>query len=345
MKTLKEFNLKNKRVLVRCDFDVPLDNKGIIQDDFRIKQAIPTIEYLIKNRVKAVLMGHLGRPKGKVVESLRTTPIQEKLLEYLDVSVIKAPDCIGKEIEKQTKEMKEGEILLLENLRFHKEEEDNDPEFAKELAKLADLYVNNAFANSHRSHASIIGVPNYLPSGAGFLLAKEIEVLSKVLENPERPLVAVIGGIKIEDKGEVIEQFKESADYVLIGGKIAESVPKSDKVYLPLDKVEDKRLVLDIGPKTIDKFSQIIKKAKMIFWAGPMGLFEKPLFENGTKKIAQAIVNNKKAYKIVGGGDTLFAIAKFGLRDKFDHVSTGGGAMLDFLSGKELPGLKVLIVS
>lgn len=386
MKTIKDLNVKNKRVLIRCDFNVPLDEKGGITDDFRIKQTIPTIEYLIKKGAKIILMSHLDEPEGKVVESLRLTPIQEKLTEYLDLSIIKAPDCIGKEIEKQTLKMKEGEILLLENLRFHKGEKGNDVNFSKELSELGDIYVNDAFGVSHRAHASITGVPKHLPSAAGLLLEKEVKILSKVLEKPWRPLAVVIGGAKILSKIKVIKRFLGEADHLLIGGKIANAIlavkgicvgrswPEEDavkeikkfnltstKLHLPVDsiaspdetgqfyvresapaKVRKDEMLLDIGPETIRMFSKIIKDAKMIVWSGPLGYFEEPLFEKGTKEIAEKIARNHQAFTIAGGGDTDFALSKFGLREKFDHVSTGGGAMLEFLSGEELPGLKVL---
>lgn len=386
MRTIKEFNVKNKRVLVRCDFNVPLDEKGEAQDDFRIKQTIPTIKYLIKNKAKIILMSHLDDPGGKVVEKLRLRPIQKKLAEYLNLPVIKALDCIGKKVEEQILKMKEGEILLLENLRFHSGEEGNDPKFAKELAKLGDVYINDAFGVCHRAHASIVGLPKYLPSAAGFLLEKEVRVLSRVLANPWRPLVAIIGGAKISTKIKLIKQFLEKADSILIGGKIATPIlivkgicvgrpwPEKDvvkevenlnltstKLHLPIDvlvspnetgkvyiresapgKVRNDELLLDIGPETIRFFARIIKDAKMIIWAGPLGLFENPLFEKGTKEIAEKIIRNHKAYKIAGGGETIFAISEFGLIERFDHVSTGGGAMLSFLSGEEFPGLKVL---
>lgn len=310
MKTLKDFNVKNKRVLVRCDFNIPLDEKENIADDFRIKQTIPTIEYLLKNEAKVILMSHLANNKSLFV-------IEERLEKYL-----------GSE-----------EFTLLENLRFNKGEKENDDNFAKELAQLGDIYINDAFGVCHRKHASVVGVPKYLPSGAGFLLEKEIEVLSKVLKNPERPLVVIIGGNKIESKAKVIEQFLEKADYVLIGGRIAEQIKdKSNKLYIPVDSKNG----FDIGPKTIKIFSEIIKKARTILWAGPLGKFEDSVYEQGTKKVAKLIVKNNQAFKIAGGGDTIFALTKFGLRDKFDHISTGGGAMLQFLSGEELPGLKAL---
>lgn len=310
MKTLKDFDVKSKRVLIRCDFNIPLDEEENITDDFRIKQTIPTIEYLLENEAKVILMSHLTGDRGLFV-------IEERLKKYLGSK----------------------EFTLLENLRFNRGEEENDDNFAKELAKLGDIYINDAFGVCHRKHASVVGVPRYLPSGAGFLLEKEIEVLSKVLKDPERPLVVIIGGVKIESKAKVIEQFLEKADHVLIGGKMAEQIKnESNKLYIPVDDRDG----FDIGPRTIKIFSEIIKKAKTILWAGPLGKFEDPAYEQGTKKVAKLIVENNQAFKVVGGGDTIFALTKFGLRDKFDHISTGGGAMLQFLSGEELPGLRAL---
>lgn len=387
MKTVKDFNVKNKRVILRSDFNVSLDEKGNILDDFRIKEAIPTIEYLIKKGAKVILMSHLGKPKGKVVEDLRLNFIQEKLMEYLDLSVVKAQDCLGKEIEEWVSEMKSGEILLLENLRFHKEEEENDDNFAKELSKLGDIYINDAFSVSHRAHASIVGIPKYLPSGIGFLFEKEIKTLSRVLKNPQRPLAVIIGGDKIESKINLACQFLEKADYLILGGRVAtifliakgihedqvlpeerEFLEKIKKInldnphlQLPIDAiigldnstkdysrkgdikdVKKGEKIYDIGPKTIEIFSEIIKKAKTIFWAGPMGMFENKNFQEGTRKIGESIVENSSAFKIVGGGETITAVNKFGLADKFNHISTGGGAMLSFLSGEKLPGLEVL---
>ena len=385
MKTLKDFDVENKRVLVRCDFNVPLDERGDIEDDFRIEQTVPTIKYLINGGAKIILMSHLGNPKGEVVESLRLISIQKKLAEYLGFPVIKTSDCIGEEIEKQVLKLKRGEILLLENLRFHKEEEENDSEFVKGLAKLGDIYINDAFGVSHRKHASIVGIPEHLPSGVGFLFEKEIKILSKVLEKPERPLTVIIGGAKIANKAKFIKDFFKKADYLLIGGKIANTILvvrgvcisklwpakeivkevngldlTSTKLHLPVDaivsadaegahvkesalgKVKKEELILDIGPETIKVFSKVIERAKTIVWSGPVGFFEKKAFEKGTKRVAEEIAKNREAYKIIGGGDTIYTVSKFGLRDKFNHISTGGGAMLNFLSGEELPGLKAL---
>lgn len=312
MKTIKDFDVKNKRVLVRCDFNIPLDEKGDITDDFRIKQTIPTIEYLLKNEAKVILMSHLAGDK------------------HLDV--------IWKRVKKYLK-TKTEEIVFLDNLRLDQREKENNDEFAKELATLGDIYINDAFGVCHRKHTSVVGIPKYLPSGAGFLLEKEVEALSKVLENPERPLVAIVGGVKIESKAKVIDKFLQIADYLLVGEKIAENIEsKSNKLYRPIDSNNG----FDIGQKTIRIFSEIIKKARTILWAGPLGKFEDPAYEEGTKKVAKIIVKNNQAFKIAGGGDTIFALTKFGLRDKFNHISTGGGAMLQFLSGEELPGLKAL---
>ena len=386
IKILKDFNLKSKRVLVRCDFNVPLNDKGQVEDDFRIKQTLPTIEYLIKNNAKVILMSHLGNPEGRFLEKLSLAPVQKKLQEYLKITVKKTDDCVGKEVVKEVGRMKEKDVLLLENLRFHEGEEKNDLEFAKKLASLGDIYVNDAFSVCHRAHASISAITNFLPAAAGFLLDKEIKVLSRVLTNPWNPLVAIIGGAKIETKIGVLENFLKKADHVLVGGKIANSIlaikglwlggtlPSqeaidkvkkfdltSTKLHLPVDvvvspnktgdiylrysapaSVRKDELALDIGHETVKIFSQIIKEAKMIIWSGPMGLFEIPLFEKGTKEIAEKIARNQSSYKIIGGGDTILAVTKFGLLDKFDHVSTGGGAMLSFLGGEDLPGIKAL---
>lgn len=386
-KTLRDFDFKAKKVLLRVDFNVPLNEKGEIIDDFRIKAALPTIEYLIKGGAKIILMTHLGRPKGKVVAKLKLDKIREKLREYLDLSITKPRDCLDRKIGKLIEEMEPGEVLLLENLRFHKGEEENDPQFTKNLAKLGEIYVNDAFGCSHRAHASIVGLAKYLPSAAGFLLEKEIKVLSQILEKPWRPLVVIIGGTKIETKLGLIERFLKIADEILLGGEIAniilrvkginigkplpfeeEIIKKIDhlritdpKIHLPCDVitsenhlgqiylrstgpggVRKEEAILDIGQETIAFFSEIIKTAKMIFWNGPLGLFENKNFERGTREIAQAISRNFNAFKVAGGGETILAINQFNLADKFDHLSTGGGACLAFLAGKKLPGLEAL---
>jgi phosphoglycerate kinase len=345
MKTLKDFNFKNKRVLLRCDFNVPLDDQGNILDDFRIKKSIPTIEYLIEKNARIILMSHLGRPAGKVVEKLRLTQVQTRLMEYLDVSLVKAPDCLGREIEKWTEQMQPGEILLLENLRFHKEEEKNDEKFSQELAKLGDIYINDAFSVCHRNHASVVGLPKYLPAGIGFLLAKEITALSRLSVNPKKPLIAIIGGAKVETKIKLIDKLSEVADFILIGGLVKKAIvgerirlKHPQKVIGPIDETGSGK---DIGPKTIALFKEKISKARTIFFNGALGLVEKEEFARGTKEILK-IVAQSKAFSVVGGGDMTGTVNKLGLIDEFDHVSTGGGAMLAFISGEKLPGLAAL---
>ncbi len=342
LKTLKDFIFESKRVLVRCDFNVPLAQKGNILDDFRIRQTLPTIEYLIEKGARLLLMSHLGRPGGKVVESLRLTPIQNRLMEYLGVQVSKAPDCAGEEIEKWSREMQSGEILLLENLRFHKEEAENNEGFAKELAKLGDIYINDAFSVCHRNHASIVGIPKYLPSGAGFLLEKEIKVLSKIIENPITPLGAIFGGREGDFKA--INKISEIANWILIGGLIKKGIEMKNihlkypsKIIEPIDNIDGK----DIGPQTIGLFKEKISQAKTIFWSGPLGKIEEVEFQKGSEEIARAIIESG-AFSVVGGGETVEFINKIGLTEKFNHVSTGGNAMLVFLAGEKLPGIEAL---
>jgi len=387
MKTLKDFNFKNKRVLVRCDFNVQLNEKGRIAEDFRIKQTIPTIEYLIKKGAKTILMSHLGKPEGKIVNELRLNPIAKRLSELLNRPVKKLDDCVGKEVKKEVERIQTGEIILLENIQFNAGENKNDSNFAKILASYADIFIMEAFGQSHRNYASIAGIPKYLPAAAGFLLEKEIKILSKVMQNPWRPLVVIIGGVKINTKIGVISQFLKKADHLLLGGEVANAiligkgfslgrsllddeeiarkVKKIDitnlKIHLPVDgiislrerqkdysregaigTIKKEEKIFDIGPETIKIFSEIIKEAKMILWSGPLGLSEEKKFEKGTKETAESIVKNKSAFKIIGGGDTIAAVDKFGLLQEFDHVSTGGGAMLEFLSGEKLPGIEAL---
>jgi len=307
--TIKDFNFKNKRVLLRVDFNVPMDESGKIEDDFRIQQTLPTIKYLLKKQARPVLCSH--RSDGKSL-----APAWKQLEKYMDID----------------------RLVFLENLRLEKGEESNSASFAKKLSSLADVYINDAFGVCHRKHASVVGVPKYLPSGMGLLLEKEVKALSKVLENPKRPLVAIIGGAKIESKSAVIDNFLKVADSILIGGKIGFQLKKkSAKLHLPSDYIND----YDIGSETIKEFKKIIAGAGTVVWAGPMGWFEKKGYEKGTREIAKAIIKSK-AFSVVGGGDTLSALEKFKLRDKFDHVSTGGGAMLSFLAGDKLPGLESL---
>jgi phosphoglycerate kinase len=342
MKFLKDFNFKGKRVLVRCDFNVPLSENGEILDDFRIKETIPTIEYLIKKEAKVILMSHLGKPKGKFVENLKLDKIQERLSKYLNRPIAKAKDCIGKEIENKTKKMAEGEILLLENLRFHKEEEENDENFAQKLAKLGDIFINDAFACCHRAHASIVGITKYLPSGAGLLLEKEIKFLEKITKNPKKPLVSIFGGDDPDFKA--IEEISKNSDFVLIGGLVEKMIREKnikfkfpEKIIKPVDDVEGK----DIGPKTIEIFKEKILKAKTIFWSGPLGKIEEERFQKGTKEIAKAIIESG-AFSVVGGGETIEFINKLSWADKFGHLSTGGSALLSYLAGEKLPGIEAL---
>lgn len=385
MKNLREADINGKRVLVRCDFNVPVYDDGSIADKFRINQALPTIEYLRSNNAKVVLISHLGRPEGKDKKfSLK------KVAEYLDEKIGGVKfygDCIGRGVEKEVGNMKEGEVLLLENLRFYKEEEANDLVFSEKLAGLADIFVQEGFSVCHREHASVVGVAKLIPAYPGFLLEKEVNVLRKAVENPERPLVSIVGGVKLETKIKLLEKLLEVSDYVLVGGKIANTILvlkgicvkdnwskeesgladvvsridlTSTKLHLPLDGVialkdlEQKYMrvgavgtlkndesIYDIGPDTVEKFKAIIKEAGTIIWNGPMGYSEIEAFENGTKEIMQAVADNE-GFAILGGGETAEAVAKFKIEDKFEHVSTGGGAMLDFISGDNLPGISIL---
>ncbi|MFA5878451.1 MAG: phosphoglycerate kinase [Candidatus Staskawiczbacteria bacterium] len=349
MKTIRDFNVKNKRVLVRCDFNVPVDEQGNILDDFKIRQTLPTIQYLQKNKARIILMSHLGEPEGQAVPSLTMDKVQERLVALLKSPVVKAPDCIGYEIDKYTYGLVPGDIFLLENLRFHKEEKENNSEFAKSLARLGDFYVNDAFGACHRPHASIVGVPQYIEGGIGLLVEKEIQNLEKLLKYPEKPMVAVIGGNKIETKAGVVNKISENADVVLVSTLIKEGIEKTgvalshpEKIVGPVDDIIFEGKKLDIGPQSVKLFCKKIKKAKTIFWNGPFGMTEKEEFANGTTKIAKAIAKKWFCFKVVGGGETIEFLTKLGLAKKFNHISTGGGAMLYFLSGEELPGLGVL---
>lgn len=385
-KTIKDIDIKGKRVLVRVDFNVPLDENGNITDDTRIVAALPTIEYILNQNASVILMSHLGRPKGEVKENLRLNPVAKRLEELLKKPVKKLNDCIGKEAEEAAKNIKPGDVILLENLRFHKEEEKNDEEFAKKLASLGDVYVNDAFGAAHRAHASVAAITKFLPSVAGFLLAKEIYYLGNLLKNPERPFIVILGGAKISTKIGVINNLLDKVDKMLIGGgmtftflkskglNIGTSIVETEKeveafeilrkaqneekeIVLPDDVVvadeikEDAKTKIvdiyqipdnmggvDIGPKTIKKFKKIINEAKTIFWNGPMGVFEIDKFAEGTKEIAKAVANSN-AVTVVGGGDSISALKKFNLLDKITHVSTGGGASLEFVEGKPLPGI------
>ena len=338
MKTIRDFDVKGKRVLVRVDFNVPLSEQGDILDDFRIKAVLPTIKYLIEQKAKIILMSHLGRPNGRPDSKFSLKPIALRIEKLLKKKVK----------FKETKKMKHGEVALLENLRFYKEEKENNEEFAKNLAKLGDIYINDAFGTCHRAHASVIGVPQYLPSGTGFLLEKEIKTLKNLIKNPEKSLIAIIGGKKVETKVNVIDKLSQIADFVLIGNLLRDELKEKDiklkfpeKIIEPIDGIEVEGKELDIGPETIKIFQEKISQAKTIFWNGPLGLTEDEKFVQGSLAIADAIIE-PPAYSIVGGGDLVAFLGKYNLRNKFDYVSTGGGAMLKFLSGEKLPGLEAL---
>ncbi len=366
MQTLKDIDVTNKRILVRCDFDVPIDKNDRVADDFRIKASLATIKYLIKNKAKIILLAHLDRPKGKRIPSLSLGPVQDKLTELLELSVLKAPNCVGKAVEEAVAELQPSEILLLENLRFHPEEKKNSRSFAKKLAKLGDIFVNEAFANSHRSHASMVSISQFLPAVAGLHIAQEVETLTKIINRPKHPLTVVIGGAKALTKIKVIENLSKIADFILLGGVTANVLLKSrrfnigksktdqvaedylkktnldwSKIHLPTDFIPSKSLILDIGPKTAKTFAEIIAKSKTIIWSGPMGVFEKEKFASGTKKVAKAIAKSS-GFSLVGGGDTIAALNKLYLLEKIDYISTGGGAMLEFLAGNKLSGIEAL---
>jgi len=343
-RTIKDFKVKDKKVLVRCDFNVPLDNKGNILDDFRIIKALPTIKYLMRNNAKVIVMSHLGEPGGKIVDILKLNKIQKKLSKILNFTVKKASDCIGPDATKLSGDLKSGEILLLENLRFHKEEIENDLKFAEELSKLADIYINEAFSVCHRNHASLTSAPKFLPHGAGFLLEKEIMALDKIMQNPEKPMIAIIGGKKVETKTKVINRISKVADIVIISGLIKkEAVEKEINFDLPEKIVgpEDSFNSPDIDKKTIALFKKKIKKARTILWNGPFGKIEKKEYSKGTLEIAKTIIDSK-AYSVVGGGETIEFLNKEKLLLKFSHICTGGGAMLQYLSGDKLPGIEAL---
>jgi len=345
MKTLKDFDFHNKKALVRVDFNVPLDERANILDDFRIKKTLPTIEFLIKEKAKVILISHLGRPKGKVVEVLRLNPVAKRLSQLTGRQVLKLNDCEGKEVEETIARMQPGDMILLENIQFNPGENAKDLNFAKTLASYADVFILEAFGQAHRDYASITGIQNYLPSAAGFLLKKEIEVLSDLLKNPARPLLSLIGGKKVETKTKLIDTISEISDWVLISGLIDKELKEKniglkypEKIIEPVD---DTNRGEDIGPKTIELFREKIGQARTIFWNGPVGMIEKEEFSKGTREIADAIIKSG-AFSVVGGGETVEFINKIGLSDKFNHVSTGGGAMLDFICDGKLAGVEAL---
>ncbi|OEF99696.1 phosphoglycerate kinase [Vulcanibacillus modesticaldus] len=387
-KSVRDLDLKGKKVFCRVDFNVPMQD-GVITDDTRIKAALPTIKYIVEQGGKAILASHLGRPKGKVVEELRLNPVAKRLSELLGKEVTKVDEATGDVVKSKIAEMQDGDVLLLENVRFYPGEEKNDPELAKAFAELADVYVNDAFGAAHRAHASTEGIAKYLPAVAGFLMQKEIETLGKALNNPERPFTAIIGGAKVKDKIGVIENLLDRVDNLIIGGGLAYTFIKSqgyeignslleeDKIELakefiekakakgvrflmPIDAVVADRFAenantkivdiseipadweaLDIGPKTVELYEEVIKDSKLVIWNGPMGVFEMDKFANGTNGIAKAMADTD-AITIIGGGDSAAAIEKAGLADKMSHISTGGGASLEFIEGKDLPGVVAL---
>jgi phosphoglycerate kinase len=346
MKTLKDFSVIGKRVLVRCDFNVPLDKKGNILDDFRIKKTLPTIKYLIEERAKIILMGHLDPENTGVADHKFTfNKVAERLSEYLNFSVEKADGCIGPEIESIANSLEDGGVLLLENLKFYKEESDNNLEFARKLSYLGDIYVNDAFSVCHRNYASIVSVPQLmLGHCSGLLLEKEIESLGKIIKHPEKPMIAIIGGKKVETKSKFIDNISKIADFVVVSGLIAKEIKEKnikfeypEKIIIPIGELGN----LDINDESIKIFREKILKAKTIFWNGPFGKFEDRGYAKGTLAIAKAIVDSG-AFSVVGGGETVEFLNKQGMIDKFSHVSTGGGAMLSYLTGDKLPGLEVL---
>lgn len=388
-KTLKDFTLQGKKVLLRVDFNVPTDEAGQITNDVRIRAALPTMEYILAQGGSVILTSHFGRPKGKIQYKYRLSAVAIRVEECLGRPIFYSKEFVGEESRKMAAALQPGEVLLLENSRFHPGEEANDPALAKELASYADIFINDAFGAAHRAHATTAGVADYLPSGAGFLMEKEIEYLGKALEQPERPFVAVIGGAKVSDKIGVLMNLLQKVDALIIGGGMAntfllaqgismgsslvepektelareimlEAKKKMVNVWLPMDLVvadsmaetaiskvvlpgelEEKEMALDIGPKTIEMYSKVLREAKTVIWNGPMGVFEIPAFAKGTYGVAQAIAESH-ALSVIGGGDSVAAVEKAGLADKMSHISTGGGASLEYLEGKILPGIQCL---
>ncbi|PZT55712.1 phosphoglycerate kinase [Paenibacillus silvae] len=387
-KSVRDIELNGKRAFVRVDFNVPLED-GKITDDKRIRATLPTINYLIEKGAKVILASHMGRPKGEVVESMRLTPAAERLSELLGKPVVKADDSVGDAVKAQIAAMNDGDVLLLENVRFHAGEEKNDPELAKQFAELADVFVNDAFGAAHRAHSSTEGIAHLLPAVSGLLMEKELDVLGKALSNPERPFTAIIGGSKVKDKIDVIDNLLNIADNVIIGGGLSYTfmkaqgyevgqslldeskldvalgfIEKAKKLgknfYLPVDIVisddfsadANTKIVevgdipadwegIDIGPKTREIYADVVKNSKLVVWNGPMGVFEIEPFSHGTRAVAEACATTS-AYTVIGGGDSAAAAEKFKLADKMDHISTGGGASLEFMEGKQLPGVVAL---
>lgn len=385
---MKDIDVKGQRVFVRVDFNVPMAD-GAITDETRIRAAIPTIEYLVEQGAKVILASHLGRPKGEVKEDMRLTAVGIRLAELMGKPVTKLDESIGQAVEEAVANMQDGDILLLENVRFHAGEEKNDPTLAQQFAQLADIYVNDAFGAAHRAHASTEGIAKHIPAVSGFLMQKELDVLGKALSNPEHPFTAIIGGAKVKDKIGVIESLLEKVDHLIIGGglsftfikaqghDIGKSLLEEDKIelaksfiekakakgvqlHMPVDAVvanefsqdAETQIVdvdaipadwmgLDIGPKTAANYAEVIKNSKLIIWNGPMGVFEMDKFANGTKTVADAMATTA-GYTVIGGGDSAAAVEKFEVADKMNHISTGGGASLELMEGKELPGIVAL---
>lgn len=389
-KTVRDIDVAGKRVLVRVDFNVPLDKNGLVSDDTRIVEALPTINYLVEQGAKVILVSHLGRPKGQINEKYKMDPVAQKLSELLGREVVKVNECVGDEPREAIGRMRGGDVVLLENVRFHPEEEKNDEKFSRQLADLADIFVNDAFGTAHRAHASTAGVSEFLPAVAGFLMEKELDILGRLLIHPERPFLAIIGGAKVSDKIAVISNLLDRVDTMVIGGGmsntflkaqgydvgkslletdkidlakglVAEAKNKGVKLLLPVDVVvapgaapdaEQKTvpagqipadwMALDIGQETVALFAEAMKTAGTIVWNGPMGVFEMAPFAKGTEAIALAMAESKAA-TIIGGGDSASAVKKAGVADKITHISTGGGASLEFLEGKVLPGVAALM--
>ncbi|WP_242213837.1 phosphoglycerate kinase [Bacillus cereus group sp. BfR-BA-01383] len=388
-KSIRDVDLKGKRVFCRVDFNVPM-KEGKITDETRIRAALPTIQYLVEQGAKVILASHLGRPKGQAVEELRLTPVAARLGELLGKDVKKADEAFGPVAQEMVAAMNEGDVLVLENVRFYAGEEKNDAELAKEFAALADIFVNDAFGTAHRAHASTAGIADYLPAVSGLLMEKELDVLGKALSNPERPFTAIIGGAKVKDKIGVIRHLLDKVDNLIIGGglaytfvkalghEIGQSLCEDDKIelakefmqlakekgvnfYMPVDVVITEEFSetattqivgidsipstwegVDIGPKTREIYADVIKNSKLVVWNGPMGVFEMTPFAEGTKAVGQALADAEDTYSVIGGGDSAAAVEKFGMADKMSHISTGGGASLEFMEGKELPGVVCL---
>lgn len=388
-KNITDVTVTNKRVFVRCDFNVPLDANCQITDDTRIQKTLPTIQYLLDHDAKVILASHLGRPKGQVIEKYSLKPVAARLSELLGRKVIMAPDCVGPDVQKLAENLQPGQVLLLENLRFHKEEEKNDPEFSKQLASLAEVGISDAFGCCHRAHASVAGIAQYLPLAAGFLLEKEIRFIGGAVDNPQHPFAAIIGGAKVSDKIEVISNLLPKVDVMIIGGGMAntflaaqgygigKSLVEADKIDLakslieqaakqnvkfllpvdvtvaaefkndaehrevPVNQVPADWMILDVGTKSQALFAKELAPMKLIVWNGPMGVFEMENYAKGTTALAKAVAASD-AVSIVGGGDSVSAVNKTGLADQISHISTGGGASLEYLEGKKLPGVKAL---